>query len=361
MKRQDLIKSASAKCNEKHGSDWLSIGNEALQAYLNGETGCPACEKKDGEGMENKSDLASVIAQAISGKVKAGIDEAQVEKLIDGRMDKVLEAVSNRVKELVGNMPARKLEVITSDGSRTIIEGRTHKAFEQAVTLAALRLNLYLVGPAGSGKTTIAEQIAQALQVPYYCMSVGLQTSKADFLGYIDAHGKTVRTLWREAYEKGGVFLVDEIDSGNSNVLTVINAATANNVCAFPDGMIQKHKDFICLAAANTYGKGQDRVYVGRNQLDGATLNRFVPVDVSYDEDLEKAAALAIYPEAGHYVETVQNFRRQVERHKLRIIISPRASIYGARMLAAGFDEKTAAELTMFAGLTAEDKARLGA
>lgn len=49
----------------------------------------------------------------------------------------------------------------------------------------------------------------------------------------------------------------------------------ANNVCAFPDKMVKKHKDFIVCASGNTYGTGADRKYVGRLEIDAATLDRF--------------------------------------------------------------------------------------
>ena len=51
----------------------------------------------------------------------------------------------------------------------------------------------------------------------------------------------------------------------------------------------KRHSDFVCIAAANTWGRGADRQYCGRNELDEATLDRFrigcVPMD--YDEGLE--------------------------------------------------------------------------
>ena len=41
------------------------------------------------------------------------------------------------------------------------------------------------------------------------------------------------------------------------------------------------------IAAGNTTGAGADMKFVGRNQLDGATLDRFVFVFWEYDEDFE--------------------------------------------------------------------------
>jgi hypothetical protein len=61
---------------------------------------------------------------------------------------------------------------------------------------------------------------------------------------------------------------------------------------------IKRHKTFRLVLAANTWGTGATRQYVGRNQLDASTLDRFclATIFVTYDESLESSlvkAALA--------------------------------------------------------------------
>jgi hypothetical protein len=41
---------------------------------------------------------------------------------------------------------------------------------------------------------------------------------------------------------------------------------------------------FVCIAAANTFGTGADRQYVGRNQLDESTLDRFRIGQIELDD-----------------------------------------------------------------------------
>src|SRR5215217_6156820 len=84
---------------------------------------------------------------------------------------------------------------------------------------------------------------------------------------------------------------MDEIDAGNANVIIQVNAALSNGYCSFPDGMVQRHDDFIFLASANTFGDGASRQYVGRNQLDAATLDRFTTLVWEIDEELEEIMA----------------------------------------------------------------------
>lgn len=212
-----------------------------------------------------------------------------------------------------------------------------------------VKINIMLVGPAGSGKSTVCQQIADNLNLPFYFISVGQQTTKSDLLGYMDANGKYVTTPLRQAYEFGGIYLKDEIDAGNPNVITVTNAMLANGLAYFPDGQVKRHPNFICIAAANTYGRGADRLFVGRNQLDAASLNRFVVIDFDYDDELETKLAnnqlWTIY---------VQQLRLSAFRLKERIVISPRASIYGAKLLRIGFNQKEVENMVIWQGISSD-------
>ncbi len=193
-----------------------------------------------------------------------------------------------RVLELIKqNQTFKGIEIKMPEKPTKQIEGNFHKDFEKVLNYTLSGLHVYLYGPAGTGKTQLAEQVAESLDLPFGCISVCAQSSKIDFLGYMDANGNYVSTEFRKRYESGGIFLIDEIDNGNPNILAVLNSALANGQMAFPDGMIQKHTDFRCLAAANTFGTGANEQYIGRNPIDAATQNRFLKVFVGYDSALE--------------------------------------------------------------------------
>lgn len=147
-----------------------------------------------------------------------------------------------------------------------------------AALLRALKSgnNVWLYGPPGTGKTTAGEQAAQDLGLKFYPVSCGPQTGEAKLTGYSDARGRAVRTAIREAFEHGGLLLIDEIDAASPAVLVTINSVLANQFVGFPDGTVQRHPDFKVIAGANTVGQGGNRKLVGRNQLDEASLDRFV-------------------------------------------------------------------------------------
>jgi midasin (ATPase involved in ribosome maturation) len=134
----------------------------------------------------------------------------------------------------------------------------------------------------------VIQQIAESLNLPFHAMSVNMQTSKSDLIGFMDANGIYRYNGFITAFKQGGIFLLDEIDAGNANVLTVLNSAISNGFIETPDGvMLQKHGNFRLVATANTFGNGANTKFVGRNKLDFATKNRFVRILMTIDEDLE--------------------------------------------------------------------------
>ncbi len=192
-----------------------------------------------------------------------------------------------------------------------------------------------LVGPSGCGKTHICEQIATKMDLPFYY--IGKVTSDFQLKGFTDAHGNTHKTNFRKAYENGGVFMLDEMDSSDPDALVSINPALDGEFLDAPDGMIERHKDFYFIGAANTWGAGATLDYIGRNALDGATLDRFAMFAMDYDEKIEREIVHDKYGgKQDGWVVTVQQARAAARELELPHIISMRASLRGAALLTQG-------------------------
>jgi len=183
-----------------------------------------------------------------------------------------------------------------------------HEVFYSLFKWLSLGENVALIGPAGSGKTSAVRAAADLLGLDYY--SVGACQTPYELTGFISASGDRVETSFSRFCQNGGVFLFDEVDGSSPKALTVLHEALDNRRLTLPGGeSIELHPSCLIVASANTWGRGADRTYVGRNALDGATLDRFVQLAMNYDEVFE-SAILGVEPDA----ETVNERERRIKK-----------------------------------------------
>lgn len=260
----------------------------------------------------------------------------------------------HELREQMAKVEGKRITIKT-DRATTRIDGIVHHNFEKLLTIVGCNIPVLMKGPAGSGKTHAAEMVAKALSLPFYAISVGAQTSESRIIGYMGATGEYVRTQFRDAYEHGGVYLMDEIDAGNANVLVTLNAALAGHYCAFPDKMVKRHDDFRFVATANTWGTGADRTYVGRNQLDAATLDRFANLEWPIDELLEWSFVDGS-PLGDKWCGVVQTVRAAVRDKAYRIVVSPRATLRGMALLESGMKYEEVLEMTLLMHCSASER-----
>jgi MoxR-like ATPase len=161
-----------------------------------------------------------------------------------------------------------------------------HHKFNEVKTLVNAKQPVLLIGEKGSGKTTLALQLAEDLKLPFYSISMTRQTTLSHLLGFMNVNGVYIPSQLREAVENGGLMLLDEMDAADANVLLSLNTIE-NGYVSFPTGIIKLHEDFRLIATANPVD--QHSHYTGRVKLDGATLDRFDIIEIDRDENLEKS------------------------------------------------------------------------
>lgn len=244
-----------------------------------------------------------------------------------------------------------KQEYVVKIGELTTpVEGLRHKQFEQVLLYVANKIPVMLVGPAGSGKTHLTEQIATSLSVPHYF--TGAISSKYDLIGYMNPMSeKYIESDYYRAFSGGGVFLWDEMDASVPEAFPPFHAGLSNGYSDFPCGKTMRSDDFYPMGACNTFGRGADRVYVGRNQLDGATLDRYAVIEIEYDEELEVQLAAPSNTEEENWVRDVVRWRQGCHDNKIRHIISPRATLYGVKMMRAGAERPELDHTLIWKGL----------
>jgi hypothetical protein len=323
---------------------------------------CPNSVPNQNHNNEGETDgmTTTTTAPANGGAFLAGFADALlpfIEERISTKVDanEVARLIEEKLQGAIFTT-VTAVEIKKWDGARVNM-GVQHKSFPDLMIAATARdkdgyaLNVWLVGPAGTGKSTAPQKLALALDVPFYVQ--GAIASAHEMLGYMDGGGTYHTTPFRQAWEHGGVFLKDEIDGDFANAQLAFNGALANGLCAFPDSPvpIPRHKDCYLIGAANTWGLSATIDYCGRNKMDAAFLDRFVQLKWPIDESLELATSTN-----REWTLKVQQWRANVKAKGIKgVMITPRATYQGAALIANGATFDQAAEWAVRGAMSDSD------
>ena len=312
-------------------------------------------KKSNGVPFELAADMFVKIMEAVKAP-GFNVDHMRqiAEMQFNDQFNNWSDIIANEIERRVAELPPKYIEIKTPDNV-TILDGTVHYRTELVIRTAALNHPIMMVGPAGCGKTTIGQHVATALALPFYITSTINDTH--ELTGFVDGYGKYHTTPFRQAFEHGGVWVADEIDAWDASALLAANSALANGYSVFPDrpNPTMRHNDFRIVATANTFGSGADRVYVGRNELDAASLDRFAVIEVDYDLNLERMFARG----NTQWLEHVWKIRKRVNEKRIRHVVSSRAITMGAMAIAAGTKYEDVEEMYLFKGMSSNDREKI--
>lgn len=235
------------------------------------------------------------------------------------------------------------------------VEGLTHPKLPDLIRILRAGENAFLVGPAGSGKTTAAKQAREALAASfsredYQVFATGAVSDGFALLGYKNAAGEYVRTAFRDAVEFGHLFLFDEVDASAADALLVVNALD-NGFIAFPDATIPVHPHFRLIAGGNTDGSGATMEYSGRTRMDGAFRDRFAILDWNLDPRIEAHLSRG----DSLWLEAMRSIRAfALSREIMDVVATSRAVRRGPLFLHEGMERMRVLEVTCKRGALSE-------
>lgn len=226
---------------------------------------------------------------------KKNLDNLTVKDLTDGKIYKTsrkgtrLRSTKENIEEQIKRKKLEE-ELKKKEEEKRMLDkfgidfGKSDTVSKIKRTIEAGIKNLWLCGPAGSGKSVMTRQIATELGLPYLCISCGIGTSSTEFIGY--KYPTRESTKFAEYYSKPSVILLDEFTALDPAVAQICNAALANDEIETTTGTVYRDPNCIIIATSNTFGSGASRQYVANNQLDASTIDRFVGgiIEVSYSE-----------------------------------------------------------------------------
>lgn len=328
-----------------------------------------------------KDAISRGLFAMMRGDVQEDLLELQGEIVRDiGRLERLQEDLRTGNREVIEDVlrdmlaetpqPEPLAEVI---GELALTSSIEHQHMPLLDASVQARIPTWLYGEAGSGKSTAAEKVADKTGLEFRSISLSPTTSKSDLLGYRDATGQYRSTGFRDTYEKGGVFLFDEVDNAHPSSLAVMNHALANDEAEFPDGPVEKHPDTIIIAAANTVGKGATAQYVGRTVIDAATRDRFVYIPWDIDEAMEERLvnpksradndpvdiSKGGIPNPREWLKTVRENRYAINRLGIRHLVSTRAALYGVQLARFGMGRHWLEELCIYKGMPEMDRQKI--
>lgn len=166
--------------------------------------------------------LAAMPPAVNPDEIKAAAERAAAEAV--ARMSLTADAIRALVaEEAPKHVMVHRIDLTTAAGEIRKIDGHQHPNFAALMRAASSRQadgyhpNIWLAGPAGSGKTYAAKTVAAALDLAFHFN--GALSMPHELLGFIDAGGRYHRTPFREAYEHGGIYLFDEVDGSDNAAL----------------------------------------------------------------------------------------------------------------------------------------------
>lgn len=265
-----------------------------------------------------KPEYAMAVLEKVIMNAIAQTKAEEIEKQI---MSGVEDKVKDFIKKEYGTIERKVVTVV--DGKKAELgEGEiVHEQFDTVCKFVANNEPVFLTGQAGTGKNVLCQQVAKALGLDFYFTNAVTQEYK--ITGFTDAMGVFHETQFYKAFKNGGLFMLDEMDASIPEVLIILNAAIANRYFDFPApiGYVEASPNFRVVAAGNTFGLGANYDYVGRNQLDMASLDRFALVKVGYSRQIE----LKVANGNEELVSFCEDFRNAAIKSGVRCVISYRA------------------------------------
>lgn len=230
-------------------------------------------------------DAATNLAAAIAAIAAQSIDEATVRRIVDEAIaanTKVTERVVYRNRDNGFRKPGAEGDYVHPDSEEIIMNMMNG-------------IHTLLVGPAGTGKTTLAEQCARS--IGWSPLTIGCAgSSPVTFSGNWLPSGENGQFIFHlsdfaKGCEQGETAIIlDEFDRVNPSDALVLNDVLASGKYRIPGyGEVRLAETTGIVATANTFGSGADPMYVSE-MLDASTLSRFdcAVIHIDYDRDLEQ-------------------------------------------------------------------------
>lgn len=240
--------------------------------------------------------------------------------------NEVIENLQKQIESFKNSPKSGNVINITVAGKTTTTEDNEtyHQKFEEILNYVCNNENVYLYGPAGTGKNVICKQVANALKAAYFYNNT-LYT-KYDCIGYMDATGNFVKTVLYDFLKSEGAALMffDELDNSMAEAVIPLNDLLADGKLTFANGeTLYLSEDKHIIAAGNTDGRGATDEYNGRYKMDESTRSRFLFINVDYCRKVEES----IVKDSKYILDFIDELRKACKQTGIKLILGYREII----------------------------------
>ena len=187
---------------------------------------------------------------------------------------------------ITGPLGKRKINVFPATAQTPVIDAKYlwPDATTQAVLCALARgRNVWLFGPAGTGKSSLAEQLAARTGRPFFLLPCDDTTEAPELVGMTVPHQGGVR--WQDGVLTAAmrtpyaVILIDEPTVARAGAVMVLQSVLASGVLTIKETgeTVRAAEGVRFVVADNTNGTGGGTAegYEGTRRMNRATLDRF--------------------------------------------------------------------------------------
>jgi hypothetical protein len=219
--------------------------------------------------------------------------------------------------------------------------------------------SVYLWGPPGSGKTTLAMQVAADLGLAWELDTLDPSTARSAVQGYRTPVGEPVQTAFTRCYPADAAYIADELDASPAQVQSLFNSALANGHAVAAWGPLTKGARSVFIGTGNSPGAPTPQ-HPDRKRMGEAFKDRLFFIYVPLDPAIEcRAGGLPVPPAPVRTLSTcspaawvgwVQSVRAWAAQNAPTLMVTPRASLAGLKALAIGETPREVADGLVFRG-----------
>jgi hypothetical protein len=303
--------------------------------------------------------IAASVAPLLAGQVNEERVNEIAREVVEERLGSYQRAVDEgRVKELIASeLKAHPPLRITLPSGVELDATHQHKHFGDLATLVSRKRHVWLVGPAGTGKSEAALALSSKMNVKKTLIPMHEDVTPSRLLGYRSPiNGEWVKGELEDVLTEGGIAILDEVDRARPGVPVALNAVLAQRKFTLKGETRDIHEDARFICCSNTLHGGSAE-YAAARQQDGAFKDRFYLLEWPADTDLELRLSGEDQKGWVEYCWKLRNLINELGITSGRV--SPRTMINGAQDLRDGLPRQKVEAWTIWNKFSASDAKKL--